>query len=608
MTDISASAHPGNTTGVKPTVSTRACRAERCEIRIHLGIFFDGTGNNQEWVETPKVNWRRAVMNWWTKSPENSLTQLQEQRDSNVARLFRAYRDDPAEGYFRYYVKGLGTPCQEIGEKESSGLGAAFAAGGDGRINYGMLQVINGMYRAISNGDRPLIPADTVVALCRNGQIAPGDALRLHPTDRDALIRVDMAHRGGLLMAANHTSHRERFYKEWFGRLEQKIQATTKPKLVEVFIDVFGFSRGAAQARVFCNWLEPFFKGNTLAGVTTHLRFLGLFDSVAAVGLGASATPFTDGHQSWGDATYLRISKRVQHCEHYVAMHENRGAFPLEDACLEGTMPANVRQYRFPGMHSDVGGGYTPTSQGRGPGRRDADKLSQIPLNCMFDAAVAAKVPLSKQAANAVSGWDCFEVSAEARAAYEAFIQANGRSDRPLKQCLLDYLAWRYAVRNSYADLPATMRASPDDRDDLTGANRTLIKHVMALEAADTIDARLRSARSRLFVRVSEVELLEREKKSLQKTLADLSRHAREIVDLLKCYRPISAAEAWLFEHYCHDSYAGFKPYDAPIVLGLDAYGTWEPEGYLRYRVRYEGNDQRLSLYKPSGTLVETTA
>lgn len=90
MTDTSASAHPGSTAGVRPTVPTKACKAENCETRIHIGIF-DGT----------------AI----TRRPA-SFT----------------YRDDPQEGYFAYYVKGLGTPCQEIGETEASGLSAGFAS------------------------------------------------------------------------------------------------------------------------------------------------------------------------------------------------------------------------------------------------------------------------------------------------------------------------------------------------------------------------------------------------------------------------------------------------------------------------------------------------
>ena len=92
--------------------------------------------------------------------------------------------------------------------------------------------------------------------------------------------------------------------------LAQKINEKKHPKLMEVFIDVFGFSRGAAQARVFCNWLAECFEGDTLAGVRTHIRFLGIFDTVTAVSFGPAASRWANGHSDWGDDQNLRISPR----------------------------------------------------------------------------------------------------------------------------------------------------------------------------------------------------------------------------------------------------------------------------------------------------------
>ena len=91
--------------------------------------FFDGTGNNQDWVEDGA-----------------QATQLQRRKDSNVARLFRAYPSKPSKGYFRAYVPGVGTPFSDIGEAQSRSMGAAFGAGGDGRINFGLLHVINAVH------------------------------------------------------------------------------------------------------------------------------------------------------------------------------------------------------------------------------------------------------------------------------------------------------------------------------------------------------------------------------------------------------------------------------------------------------------------------------
>src|SRR5574343_376255 len=338
MNVIQAAAHPGSTAGVTATSPTLECRAESCEVRAHIGVFFDGTGNNQDWAERREVNWRKGLVRWWQGHRVNVRTQLEMQCDSNVARLFRAYPDRQEDGYFPVYVPGIATPFPDIGEEQPSGLGGAFGAGGDGRINFGLLHVVNSLFRAISAAHQPLIPLDTIRALCRNGAAVTsrsGDST-LSAVDLVALHRVGMQGQGGLLSGAEGGARRKAFFDAQFARLAQKIASAPKPQLKEVFIDVFGFSRGAAQARVFCQWLDVHFKGDLLAGVRTHLRFLGLFDTVAAVGLGASATRFTNGHQDWGRAENLRVPARVRHTEHDVAMHENRGAFPLEDVAHDG--------------------------------------------------------------------------------------------------------------------------------------------------------------------------------------------------------------------------------------------------------------------------------
>ena len=45
---LRAAAHPGNTDGVTATIPTMRYRPERCEFPIHVGVFFDGTRNNQK--------------------------------------------------------------------------------------------------------------------------------------------------------------------------------------------------------------------------------------------------------------------------------------------------------------------------------------------------------------------------------------------------------------------------------------------------------------------------------------------------------------------------------------------------------------------------------
>ncbi|WP_396270591.1 hypothetical protein [Ideonella sp.] len=212
MSEVSASPHPGNTADVTATVPTLPCRAEKCELNIHIGIFFDGTGNNQGWVEKADGNWRQGLANWWSERKPNTLTQLEQRSDSNVARLFRSYPNDPVGGYFRLYVPGVGTPFPELGEPEPRGSGAGFGAGGDGRINYGILHVLNSMYQAISLGNRRLISPETIKALCTEGMVGINPRTNepnLSKQTQAALKPVGMDRKGGLLMSLTHVSHRE---------------------------------------------------------------------------------------------------------------------------------------------------------------------------------------------------------------------------------------------------------------------------------------------------------------------------------------------------------------------------------------------------------------
>ena len=79
---LRTAAHPTNTSGITPLAPTLMCRTEKCEYRISIGLFFDGTGNNQNW-----------------DGPEfTGGTQLARKKDSNVARLYRAYPQNSLEG------------------------------------------------------------------------------------------------------------------------------------------------------------------------------------------------------------------------------------------------------------------------------------------------------------------------------------------------------------------------------------------------------------------------------------------------------------------------------------------------------------------------------
>jgi hypothetical protein len=156
-----------------------------------------------------------------------------------------------------------------------------------------------------------------------------------------------------------------------------------------ISVSVFGFSRGATEARAFVRRLIERKCQRTDSGLIwqapngertpVRIKFVGLFDTVASVG-GPTL------HLDW--ASELAIPPEVERCVHYVAAHEVREAFPLDSVRVGRAYPANCEEVVYPGVHSDVGGGYEPDVQGR------SNRLSRIPLRHMLAEAIRAGVPM----------------------------------------------------------------------------------------------------------------------------------------------------------------------------------------------------------------------
>jgi hypothetical protein len=96
----------------------------------------------------------------------------------------------------------------------------------------------------------------------------------------------------------------------------------------------------------------------------------------------------------------MRIPDSVRYCVHAFSIHEQRMSFPV-DSIREagGAYPLGIRhEVAYPGVHSDVGGGYAPNEQGKGrdPDQGDGGKLSQIALHDMYVHALKYGVPMMK--------------------------------------------------------------------------------------------------------------------------------------------------------------------------------------------------------------------
>ncbi len=298
--------------------------AHSCQQTLTLSFFFDGTGNNLD-----------ADVNTW--------------EHSNVARLYRSHMEDSeATGRFRFYLPGIGTyfKVQDPGGKPT---GKALGNFGQARLAWAFARL--------------------------REKIKVAEARAENPTNKICWIKVS----------------------------------------------AFGFSRGAALARAFCRDLEKrCFEDKTSSsgwrlnegGHPIEIAFVGLFDTVASSGVptsgnnlqrnryvdalgwvnptrkvlqnlaetpelkrlafgnvpGADPAPGpADGHGGWADG--LALGKMIKRCVHMVAAHETRNSFPLDSALYQArpnffAWPAGCSEMIYPGVHSDVGGGYRPGERG----------------------------------------------------------------------------------------------------------------------------------------------------------------------------------------------------------------------------------------------------
>ncbi|EAS1663439.1 TPA: PAAR domain-containing protein [Salmonella enterica] len=112
-----------------------------------------------------------------------------------------------------------------------------------------------------------------------------------------------------------------------------------------VVVDVFGFSRGAAAARHFINKLLALNLGRPL-----RVGFVGLFDTVAAIGSAADGLDTSDDN-NLGVSLYLAPGCADQVVQ-LTAHHEYRVNFALN------SISSIHREIPLYGAHSDIGGGY----------------------------------------------------------------------------------------------------------------------------------------------------------------------------------------------------------------------------------------------------------
>lgn len=375
-----------------------------CQQLLWFNFFFDGTGNNRD-------------------------ADLGTLEHSNVVRLFRAMPiDNPVTGLYSIYVPGIGTYFKEVGDNGGSIWGNGLGAEGQTRLDWALKQF-----------DEKLAPH--------------------------------------LARACNASN-----------------------RIIEINIAAFGFSRGATQARAFIRDLIAQRCNKVGAGLQLkegkcplRIRFMGLFDTVASVGApmsannlravrtdridggniaryaisaviqrspppqlravdiafgapGADPAPgIADGHGSWANG--LQIPPAVELAVHYVAAHEIRNSFPVDSVCDGGRKPGNCKEMVYPGVHSDVGGGYRPGEGGKSGDR--GTTFSLIPLRHMYDEALSIGVPLLPEKAWQQDNKNDFYASDALKTLYNHYMSHAGWGHKSIGKMMnahmAVYYAWRFA-------------------------------------------------------------------------------------------------------------------------------------------------------------------
>jgi hypothetical protein len=507
-----------------------------CAAQLNVGIFFDGTGNNMD------VDYENL------KPPDR--------KHSNVVKLYNTFPDQTENGYFSYYIPGVGTPFSQIGDSGKNVFGGAFAWDGESRITWAFTRLLNAPQRYVLNRDL---------------------------MDDETSARISKT----LASSVSPASMRRSVLRDWQGILASNLKGKL-PRVELINLSVFGFSRGAAEARAFSNWLfevcEPVGGGWEFAGIPIRLSFLGIFDTVASVGIPDSlSNSIFEGHQSWADNN-MQIHPAIEQCVHFVAGHEVRAAFPLDSVRVAGVYPGNAKEVMYPGSHSDLGGGYPPNAVGIAP--ENVNEFARIPGAQMYQEAVLAGVPLLSWSNLPEKYQADLTVAPKTAADYNAYIKAAKITSGPVeevhRQHMSLYLSYRYKYRNSIGSLPFYQRATPRHKGFIkvtTDTFNNLLKQLSAYPIRPSEDG------------FNLAEAIKQQKKIKTTAWLDGSKasrleHLYTMADSIMPQILTPTIEEFLGT-YVHDSMAGF------IEMGGNSTNEYKINGLgiLKFRKIFKGND-----------------
>jgi hypothetical protein len=358
------------------------------------------------------------------------------------------------------------------------------------------------------------------------------------------------------------------------------------PHINQINVAVFGFSRGAAQARAFVRQLAAqcsqqgdgqldWIKSGGFIPPRLVIYFLGVFDTVASVGFGGSRLERTmteifnlvngkiyldtgsGGHADWAED--LSIPSCVRFCEHYLAAHEVREKFPADSIRVDHVTTPNCRETIYPGAHSDVGGGYDDMFQ-----ESRSNELSRIPLCNMYLSAYAAGVPFNPPEDILRDYGSLFKITGGLQNCFEAYmkhISPENRLETQVVSHMDSYYHWRWGRTER-------QRLARKEREAIIAKGNAVVH-----------------AKPDDYMSITDREWETDVQNIAEKKTGYLRRSTQSFEDMIydawkgKLRNSMTVAERELFDkffdRYVHDSVAGFKNQMSDSKIGFVEASRW---------------------------------
>ena len=308
------------------------------EIFLEAGLFFDGTNNNHRNVEIRKKvqkieeyedQSKPENRSTWTeyfiyKSVESPFDGSYENDFSNVARLWRGVDQEE----YGIYIEGIGTED----EKEDSIRGMAWGTGGTGiraKVRKGCKKLAEKILNIIDNESTKKIKSITVTldvfGFSRGAAAARNFVYEIGNNKREVDIKI--------LAETGYTK----------GNMKTVHRDKDREKVDSAYLD-----NGKMPKLGYLGYylLQNKLSKEDLNKIRIKIRFVGVYDTVASF-----------GSEHSDDIVELQLNNLGKPAKvvHFTAMDEHRKNFALSKI-PEG---ANFIEKNFPGVHSDIGGGYT---------------------------------------------------------------------------------------------------------------------------------------------------------------------------------------------------------------------------------------------------------